>query len=287
MSGDPRLRANALEYLDNTLSGTIRRDVFVVIDDAPAEEKLHKADQLFGIAVEPPEDTLGRLLQADPEGDPASVHLAFAAIHSVQVEKIERYYPVLRSIALTDEDALLRETAQWVLCRLGLPERQSGDRIGNERVAGADEQQGGPDVSHMAQIEKVVFLQSVDLFGMCNAEQLVQLAAIANDHEFESGETIYKRDEPPDAMYSVIDGTVELTGADGGQVALKRGDTFGVVDILSGSLRTGNAHAKVTSRILVIDAEDFFDLLSNNIEIVRALFRQLTMSSIETTDGLL
>ena len=42
-----------------------------------------------------------------------------------------------------------------------------------------------------------------------------------------------------------------------------------------GRLRTGKALAEMDTLVLEIDAEDFFDLLANNIEIVKALFRQL------------
>ncbi len=279
LSRDPRLRANALEYLDNTLSGSLRRDVFAVIDDAPPEDRLHRADQVFDIAVESAEATLGRLLHADPGGDPASIHLAFAAIHSVFADKVNRYYPVLSSIAATGEDAVLRETADWVLRQTRM--RQSTHDGGPRNAEGVtgDFQQGDTAMNRMAHIEKVVFLQGVDLFASCSAEQLVQLAAIASDRQFFEGEKIYSRDEPPEAMYCVVEGSVDLVTPDEGTVVAERGETFGVVDILSDQLRTGNATSRVASSVLVIEAEDLFDLLSNNIEIVRALFQQLTRSS--------
>jgi CRP-like cAMP-binding protein len=40
-------------------------------------------------------------------------------------------------------------------------------------------------------------------------------------------------------------------------------------------LRTHTATAVDDTLVLALDAEDFFDLLANNIEIVRSLFRQL------------
>jgi CRP-like cAMP-binding protein len=52
-------------------------------------------------------------------------------------------------------------------------------------------------------------------------------------------------------------------------------ERFGVIDILSGRPRTAEAVAMTGTRAVKIDAEDFFDLLSNNIEIVKALFRKL------------
>jgi hypothetical protein len=285
MSGTPSLRANALEYLDNTLSGAIRRDVFAVIDDAPAEEKLHKAGQLYGTTVDSAEQTLERLLKSDPEKDPASVELVFAAIHTVYADKVESYYPTIRSIAARSDDPLLKESAEWVVHRLGLADDAEHDG-GERREITIEQQGGGLAVARMAQIEKVVFLQSVELFGTCNAEQLLQLAAIARDRRFEAGEQIFQLNEPAAAMYCVIDGSVQLEGHDQRGVVIERGESFCVADILSGQLRTRTASAKSPSTVLEIEAEDFFDLLSNNIEIVRALFRQLTRASGDGTGGL-
>ena len=51
--------------------------------------------------------------------------------------------------------------------------------------------------------------------------------------------------------------------------------TFGVTEILSGRLRHADAVATTDAHVLTITAHDFFDLLGDNIEIVKALFRQL------------
>ena len=127
----------------------------------------------------------------------------------------------------------------------------------------------------MAQIEMMVFLQGVDLFSHCNAEEVLRLAAIANEQSFDKGEVIFQKDEPADSLYCVVEGRVRLD-AEGEQGAvIGTNGRFGVFDILSGRARLGDAVAVTDARVLVIEAEDFFDLLSNNIEIVRALFRQL------------
>lgn len=287
LSQDLRLRANALEYLDNTLSGSLRRDLFAVIDDAPPEERLHRAAQQYRIEVEPAEEVLGRLLHADPGGDPASVHLAFAAMHSVYTGRVERYYPLLRSIADTDEDRVLRETAEWVVCQLRVRQPMSEGATRNADRPSDDSHSGETPMNEMAHIEKVVFLQGVDMFASCSAEQLVQLAAIAGNRHFGAGEQIYTRDEPPESMYCVVEGTVDLHGPNGEVDLVERGETFGVSDILSDRLRAGTATARDPSNVLVIEADDFFDLLSNNIEIVRALFQQLTRSTEESGRRLL
>ena len=51
--------------------------------------------------------------------------------------------------------------------------------------------------------------------------------------------------------------------------------TLGVIEILSGRLRGETVTARTDSLLLALAADDFFDLLANNIEIVKALFRFL------------
>ena len=138
----------------------------------------------------------------------------------------------------------------------------------------------------MALIEKVVLLQGVDLFAACNAEQVLQLASIANEIWFEAGGIVYQRHEPPDALYCIVEGKVELAGDDGEPLRRGTGETFGVIDILRGQLRSRDATAITATRALVFEAEDFFDLLATNIDIVRALFRQLTHTTAEVPAAL-
>jgi len=279
-SGQQGLRATALEYLDNSLTGGVRRDVFAVIDDAPVEDKLRRAAQLFDITTDAPEQTLGRLLKPDAAVDPAGV-LAFAAIHTVYTERIAEYYRTVRELGLHTNSQILRETSEWVIAKLGL-QWEPGAQLPAEDIA-----PGGPaSMKKMALIEKVVLLQGVDLFAACNAEQVLQLATIANEMWFKAGGVVYQRDEPPDALYCIVEGKVELVGGDGEPLRRGAGETFGVIDILRGQLRSRDATAVTETRALVFEAEDFFDLLATNIDIVRALFRQLTHTTADVPAGL-
>ncbi len=263
LSGQVHLRARALEYLDNTLTGALRRDLFAVIDDAPPEDKLRRARTLFGIEAQSPEETLERLIRADPSVDPSATGIVLAAVHSVWVEEMAGLYPLARQLAEEAEDPLVRETSAWVMRRVA-----SGSRTRGVLATG-----GENHMAPMAHIEMMVFLQGVDLFAHCNAEQVLRLAAIAREQTFGKDEVVFSRDDPADALYCVVEGKVRLdAGGDRGAVVGPSG-RFGVLGILSGRSRSGSAVTLTDTRLLTIDAEDFYDLLSNNIEIVKALFR--------------
>ena len=130
-------------------------------------------------------------------------------------------------------------------------------------------------MSELTRIETVVFLQKMDLFSACSAEQILRISGIVKQRTFESGEKIYRTSDPSECMYCVVDGTVHLRGSGLPQRVLSSPDPFGVKEILSGRLREQDAVAEETLRVLSIDADDLFDLLANNIEIVKALFRRL------------
>jgi HEAT repeat protein len=277
-SGNPTLRARALEYLDNTLSRGLRRDVFAAIDDAPAEDKLRRAGQLFEIFMQSPEDTLRRLMGLSPEENPDCVALTVAAIYSVHADGLHSLLSEVRTLAGESSEPLVRETAQWVTAQVeGDRTEAAASRPGDSpRVGDARAERRDQLMAEMARIEMMVFLQGVDLFSFCNAEQVLSLAAIARESRFDEGEVIYRRNDPPDALYCVVDGRVSLVAGDGGIVTVSAGGRFGVLDILSDRSRDEDAVAAASTRVLAIEADDFFDLLSNNIEIVKALFRKLT-----------
>ena len=130
-------------------------------------------------------------------------------------------------------------------------------------------------MSELARIETVVFLQHLDLLSHCTAEEILRISGIAEERAVAAGETVYEEGRPSDALYCVVRGAVKVSGSDGARVRVGPLKTFGVQEILTGRLRTGPAVADCESLLLAIDARDLFDLLANNVEIVRALFRQL------------
>lgn len=126
----------------------------------------------------------------------------------------------------------------------------------------------------LTRIQAVVFLQSCDLFSYCRADEILRIAGIAQERRFAAGEKVFERNGPADFLYCVVQGEVSLHGPGGERFAGPL-QTFGVSDILCGRLRGEDAVARTDSLVLAIEADDLFDLLSNNIEIVKALFRHL------------
>ena len=135
-------------------------------------------------------------------------------------------------------------------------------------------------MSNLAQIEKVILLRSAAPFTHCRAEEVIRIAAIAGERDFAAGQGIYEVNDPAEAIYCVVKGAVHLDFENGADRDVGPGDAFGVLGILSGRLRRVSARAVQPTTVLAIKADDFFDLLSNNIDIVRALFREILQQQI-------
>lgn len=121
-----------------------------------------------------------------------------------------------------------------------------------------------------------MFLQGVEVFSYCNASQILRIASIAHERRFSRGERVYSLNDAADSIYCIVDGKVRLEMADQEPVVVGDSATFGLLEILSGRLRAIAATAEADTTTLAIGGDDFFDLLSNNVEIVKALFRHLS-----------
>ena len=124
-AGRHDLRARTLEYLDNTLAGEVRRHVQAVLDDAPLDERLRRAGRPYGVVVSSRADAVARFLDERGDGDAEGPALTVAALYTVYSEAIASLYPRIGPLAGGGRDPIVRETAAWVIGRLGLQEEMS------------------------------------------------------------------------------------------------------------------------------------------------------------------
>jgi AAA family ATP:ADP antiporter len=121
-SGRPNMRAHALEYLDNTLSGSERRDFFAAIGDQPLGEKLEEAGRLYGIITASKVETLRRFLTAEGDLDSESPFLAVAALYLIRTDRITELYPLVEEVGAAAPEGFVKETAMWVVGRWSVGE---------------------------------------------------------------------------------------------------------------------------------------------------------------------
>ena len=135
-------------------------------------------------------------------------------------------------------------------------------------------------MSELARIERVVFLQTVPIFSYCTAEEILRISAITDERQIAAGESVYEPNRSAQALFCLVRGRIDLSGHTGDQRRIEPGVGFGYEDILTGRLRTHRAVASVDSLLLAIAADDFFDFLANNVEIVKGIFRRILPGGI-------
>jgi ATP/ADP translocase len=120
ISGQAKLRAHALEYLENTLEGDLRRSVFAAIDDSTIHEKLDRADKMFGVSAKSQGQALGEILSTHTEEREESANLVVAALYFIYTDGVSGLGKKIKNLIEEAEDPFVRETSMWVSARLGL-----------------------------------------------------------------------------------------------------------------------------------------------------------------------
>jgi CRP-like cAMP-binding protein len=126
----------------------------------------------------------------------------------------------------------------------------------------------------VATIEKVFLLQNCELFANATAEELLALASITKEEEYRKGDTVFSSGESSGSFYFVVRGRVRLQSRTKhiDEEAIEH-QTFGVLSVLAGGPRTYGAQCEEDSLLLRIDADDFYDYLSDEIEVAKGILQ--------------
>jgi len=124
-------------------------------------------------------------------------------------------------------------------------------------------------------VDKVLFLQNIDIFSDTTTEALAYIATIANEVTLDKSETIFRANDPSDALYLVIDGRVRLHRDEEEILVIGAKEAFGTWAIFDDEPRVATATTLEDSRLLKIDRDDFYDLLSDHVEITQSIFKTL------------
>ena len=110
-TGSRAKQAQAIEFLDNLLTGDVKRDVFPLFDDAPAAERFQKFLALLGLRSFDRETALQELLKQD------DVWLKAATFWEIGLRRLREFRGELEQY-LNSKEPVLKETAQLVLSRI-------------------------------------------------------------------------------------------------------------------------------------------------------------------------
>jgi CRP-like cAMP-binding protein len=121
----------------------------------------------------------------------------------------------------------------------------------------------------------VIALEGVDLLNGLQPEQLARIASIATEERYAPGKVVLDPTKPLDALFVVLDGRVSLA-KDGAEIhSAGQNDVLGAWALFDSEPMPVTATATEDVRLLRIGRDDFYELLSDNVEITTTVFGTL------------
>jgi ATP/ADP translocase/HEAT repeat protein/CRP-like cAMP-binding protein len=261
---DARLRAGALEYLDNLLAGDVRRRVMLLLEEMPEEERIRRGNTLFKTRVRDVEDTLAQLVHDDEEV------IAAAAIQVVEQRGMWSLADDLEHVLEQRDprDWVVFEAASWALAARRLsPERRRALWL-----------------EPLPAVELADRLRRIQLFNFASVNELFRIAGLGRQVRHESGRVLYETGRAPESLQFLLDG--QVTVDDDQPRTIQAPAVLAFENVLEGSPVRATVRASETAICLSLTSEEFLSLLSENVEIAQGIFRLLIETggaSFETT----
>lgn len=127
-----------------------------------------------------------------------------------------------------------------------------------------------------ATVQKLFLLEEVHVFSQSDVDDVAAVAAIAREVRFRAGERVYSEGDPGDALYVIIEGSVDALSNGEHVLRIRAKETFGDLSLLDGAPRPNDIIAVEDTRVLVIDRRDFLDLLADRPELLTGFFRAVS-----------
>jgi hypothetical protein len=166
----------------------------------------------------------------------------------------------------------------WIAMCAGAASGEMKRRVGRAAAAAAAEampETGVTTVAELNVVEKVIALEGVDLLSGLQPEQLARIASIATEVRCPPGKVVLDPSKPADALFVVLDGRVSLA-QNGAEIhTAGQNDVLGAWALFDSEPMPVTATATEDARLLRIGRDDFYELLSDNVEITAAVFGTL------------
>jgi len=264
--GDARARASAAEYLDNLLTGDLRKRVLPVLEDLPHDERVRKANVFIQSR---PRDVQETVMQLVYDEDPV---VSSAAIHYIEARKLDALAGDLEhTLAHRDaRDWSVFEAASWALA--------------SQRMT--DEERRRRWMEPLPAVEVANGLRRVPLFEFVSVDELFRVAATGDQIRYEPGHRIDEPGARTGTLRFLLQGRVRHAGADGTGTFIDAPAALGFEAVLAGAPIADTMTAVDRTTALSLSSDDFLTLLSNNTQLAKGLFRMRTAGGGSTKPSL-
>lgn len=122
-------------------------------------------------------------------------------------------------------------------------------------------------------IERVIFLQGIELFSDIPSEQLAQIAGITEYFTLSKDEVLFKKGDKSQHLFLLIDGSVMITRNEKENKYFDGPEALGVWGFFDDGERLLTITCRTDCQFLRIDRLDFFDLLEDRVHLNRGLLK--------------
>jgi AAA family ATP:ADP antiporter len=257
--GDGRARASAIEYVDNILSGPIRKRVMPILENLPIDDKVRHANLALKTRPRDVEETLLQLIN-----DPDEI-VAASAIDLVEELKVWTLADDVEFVLAHRDvkDWYVFEAASWALAAYRLP--------GNKRR--------NLWIEPLPVVQIASRLRHVPVFESVSVGELVRIAATGRQVRYENGSILCQVGAIPEHLQFLLDGIVTAKAGDQGGREIAAPATLGFEEILDGSPMHETLRTSESAVCLTVGRDEFRALLSDNTELVQGLFRMLAVGA--------
>jgi ATP/ADP translocase/HEAT repeat protein/CRP-like cAMP-binding protein len=254
-NSDSRLRSGATEYLDNLLSGEVRRRVMLLLEEMPADERVRKGNVIFKTRTRDVEDTVAQLVH-----DEGQV-IAASAIHLIEQRQMWGLADDLEHVLAHRDprDWFVFEAASWALAA----RRMAADR---RRALWLEP---------LPAVELADRIRHIQLFEYASIDELFRIAGLGRQVRHEPGRVLYEAGRTADSLQLLLDGRVMVRGEDGATSEISAPAALAFEQVLEGSPMPATIRATDTVITLSLTTEEFLSLLSENVDIAQGIFRML------------
>lgn len=133
-------------------------------------------------------------------------------------------------------------------------------------------------------------LKSIRLFAELNYQQLVRIMNIARIIAFEADDVLCYQGQPAEELFVILRGIVELESSGSHVATLQQGSHFGEMALVETTPRSATATAIRPGKLLIINREDFFEILRKEaplaVKLLWAFVQELSVRLRQTNQDL-
>src|SRR6266542_1168572 len=141
----------------------------------------------------------------------------------------------------------------------------------------------------MPDLQLVAYLKRVPLFAKLSDEELGGLAERMRQKAFRRGDTIFRKDDPGQHFYVVLEGAVKIAlpgefGQEALVALLRGGEFFGELALFDNSPRSATATALEDTRCALLAGDDFLSFVDAHPAATKLVFEALAKTIRRLSD---